>query len=80
MESRILDIQSMIILFAFCSYSGVNWIALVHASEASWEIGMYVNLTKRSDTGRLNTSPVATMTPIVRLKYGCNHSIVIPGM
>ena len=70
----------MIILFAFCSYSGVNWIALVHASEASWEIGMYVNLTKRSDTGRLNTSPVATMTPIVRLKYGCNHSIVIPGM
>ena len=52
----------------------------MHASGASWEIGMYVNLTKRSDTGRLNTSPVATMTPIVRLKYGCNHSIVIPGM
>ena len=49
-------------------------------SGASWELRMYVNLTRRSDTGRLNTSPVATMTPIVRLKYGCNHSIVIPGM
>ena len=40
---------------------------------------MYVNLTVRNDTGRLNTSPVTTMTPIVRLKWGCNHTINIPG-
>ena len=40
---------------------------------------MYVNLTARNDTGRLNTSPVTTMTPIVRLKWGCNHTITIPG-
>ena len=41
---------------------------------------MYVNLTVRNDTGRLNTSPVTTMTPIVHLKWGCNHTINIPGM
>ena len=80
MQSRSLDIQLTIVVFTSCSYSGSNWIALVPVSGASWELRMYVNLTRRSDTGRLNTSPVATMTPIVRLKYGCNHSIVIPGM
>ena len=41
---------------------------------------MHVNLTARNDTGRLNTSPVTTMTPVVRLKSGCNHTITIPGM
>ena len=41
---------------------------------------MHVNLTARNDTGRLNTSPVTTMTPVVRLKWGCNHTITIPGM
>ena len=62
------------------SYKGTNWISLVHNSYASWELRMYVNLTVRNDTGRLNTSPVTTMTPIVRLKWGCNHTINIPGM
>ena len=41
---------------------------------------MYVNLTARNDTGRLNTSPVTSMSPVVRLKWGCNHTITIPGM
>ena len=41
---------------------------------------MHVNLTARNDTGLLNTSPVTTMTPVVRLKWGCNHTITIPGM
>ena len=80
MQSRSPDIQLTVVVFTSCSYSGGDWIALVPVSGASWELRMYVNLTRRSDTGRLNTSPVATMTPIVRLKYGCNHSIVIPGM
>ncbi|XP_078378906.1 integrin beta-like protein A [Oculina patagonica] len=60
------------------SYQGFNWISLVYNSEAAWELRMYVNLTVRNDTGRLNTSPVTTMTPIVRLKWGCNHTINIP--
>ncbi|KAL9963573.1 hypothetical protein ACROYT_G027096 [Oculina patagonica] len=60
------------------SYQGGDWISLVYNSYASWELRMYVNLTVRNDTGRLNTSPVTTMTPIVRLKWGCNHTINIP--
>ncbi|XP_015760399.1 PREDICTED: uncharacterized protein LOC107339598 isoform X2 [Acropora digitifera] len=60
------------------SYEGYNWISLVHESGASWQLRMYVNLTVRDDTGRMNTSPVTTMTPIVRLKFGCNHTIFIP--
>ena len=61
------------------SFSGNNWISLVYSRYASWEVRMYVNLTVRNDTGRLNTSPVTTMIPIVRLKWGCNHTITIPG-
>lgn len=66
--------------FSIHSYEGYNWISLVHESGASWQLRMYVNLTVRNDTGRMNTSPVTTMTPIVRLKFGCNHTIFIPGM
>lgn len=31
------------------------------------------------DTGVMNSSPVATMSPIVRLLAGCQHSFRIPG-
>ena len=36
------------------------------------------NLTRRTDNGRVNTSPVTSVTPIVRLRHGCSHRIVIP--
>ncbi|XP_033118170.1 uncharacterized protein LOC117117811 [Anneissia japonica] len=39
---------------------------------------MSVNLTRRQDTGRLNSSPLSSITPVVRLQYGCNHTLVIP--
>ena len=37
------------------------------------------NLTQREDTGRVNSSPVSAISPIVRLQHGCNHTIEIPG-
>ncbi|XP_061176033.1 uncharacterized protein LOC133184985 [Saccostrea echinata] len=37
-----------------------------------------VNLTKRADTGMINTSPTSAMPAIVRLQYGCDHNITIP--
>ncbi len=37
------------------------------------------NLTVRPDTGTINTSPITTATPILRLQHGCNHTFVIPG-
>ena len=40
---------------------------------------MRLNLTKRNDTGLVNSSPKTAMTPIVRLQHQCNHTITIPG-
>ena len=60
------------------SFQGKAWISLVSGG-GRWEIRMAVNLTLRNDTGKLNTSPISAMTPIVRLQHGCNHTIVIPG-
>ncbi len=37
------------------------------------------NLTVRPDTGTINTSPITTAAPILRLQHGCNHTFVIPG-
>ena len=37
------------------------------------------NLTRREDTGQINSSPVSAMSPILRLQYGCRHVIRIPG-
>ena len=46
----------------------------------SWEVRVKGNLTQREDTGRINSSPVSAISPIVRLQHGCNHTIEIPGM
>ena len=49
------------------------------AGGQSWELKVKGNLTRRADNGLINTSPITTMSPIVRLQHGCNHTIVIPG-
>ncbi|XP_063417878.1 fibropellin-1-like [Mytilus trossulus] len=36
------------------------------------------NLTVRSDTGLINSPPICSMQPIVRLKQGCSYSMKIP--
>ena len=38
-----------------------------------------VNLTRRADTGTVNSSPASAMAPIVRIQHGCNATIEIPG-
>lgn len=48
-------------------------------SKAGWELRVKGNLSRRADNGLINTSPISTMAPIVRLQHGCNHTIVIPG-
>ncbi|CAC5403155.1 unnamed protein product [Mytilus coruscus] len=35
------------------------------------------DLTIRSDTGRINTSPISAMQPVVRIKQGCSYPIHI---
>ena len=45
-----------------------------------WEVRVKVDLTLRADTGRINTSPVTAVLPIIRLQHGCSHTIQIPGV
>ena len=59
-------------------YTGRAWIALVEGGD-NWEVRVKGNLTARPDTGIVNSSPISSMSPIVRLLHGCNHTIVIPG-
>ena len=60
-------------------YTGRAWIGLVTGGD-NWEVRVKGNLTVRPDTGRINTSPVTAVSPILRLQHGCNHTIDIPSM
>ncbi|XP_078331912.1 uncharacterized protein LOC111109459 isoform X4 [Crassostrea virginica] len=47
-------------------------------SSSDIRLTMTADLRPRTDTGVINSSPVVTMTPIVRLLSGCSHQIQIP--
>lgn len=69
-------------VFFYCfRFEGCCWQSLSNgASSSSMRMTMTTDLQPRSDSGVINSSPVVTMTPIVRLLAGCQHSIRIPGM
>lgn len=59
---------------------GCCWQSLRNgASSGSMRMTLTADLQPRSDTGVINSSPVVTMTPVVRLLAGCQHSLRIPG-
>ncbi|KAJ8025089.1 Teneurin-3 [Holothuria leucospilota] len=58
-------------------FSGCCWISLRNGG-SSWDLGALVNLTVRSDTGLINSSPTTTTMPIVRFQRECNNTIQIP--
>ena len=64
----------------FCySYSGCCWISLSRYRNGNWFISTTVNLTRRSDNGRINSSPVSRSPAIVRWSEGCpSQSLRIP--
>ena len=68
----------MFVVFVY-RYTGGNWISLVRGG-GSWEVRVKGNLTVRPDTGRINTSPITAISPILRLQHGCNHTINVPSM
>ena len=43
-----------------------------------WLVSTTVNLTRRSDTEKLNSSPVSQSPAIIRFKEGCPQSFRIP--
>lgn len=76
--------RPLLILFAthfYVSFTGGDWIStLNYGSDSSWKLLVIADLSVRRDTGRINSSPKADISPIVRLQRGCNHTIKIPGI
>ena len=56
--------------------TGGNWI--VAASNDNWNISTTFSLTKRNDTGRVNSSPRVLPTPPLLLQEQCSYTIPLP--
>ena len=64
--------------FILFRYTGTAWITLVQGG-GNWEIRVKGNLAPRADNGRINSSPITAVFPVVRLHHGATHTITIPG-
>ena len=60
------------------SYTSCCWILLSRYGGGSWRISTKVTPTRRSDNGRINSSPVSRSPAIVRWSEGCPLSLRIP--
>ncbi|XP_071124630.1 integrin beta-like protein C [Mytilus edulis] len=58
-------------------FTGCCWITLVEGG-SSWVMRTTADLNKRKDTGKINSSPISAMQPIVRFNYGCDYTLKIP--
>ena len=54
-------------------FSRCCWIAPY--TRDAWNVSTTFSLIIRNDTGKLNSSPRAITSPVLRLQQGCNHSI-----
>ncbi|XP_067017056.1 uncharacterized protein [Acropora muricata] len=59
------------------SYYSCCWISLT-ISGGSWLVSATVNLSRRADTGKINSSPVSRSPAIIRWQEGCPQSVRIP--
>ena len=60
------------------SYSSCCWISLTNGGNSNWFLSTTVDLTRRRDNGKINTSPISALFPIVRIQQGCSKTISIP--
>ena len=67
----------VLFVFTVISYSDCCWISLARGGR-SWLISTSVNLTRRSDNGRINSSPISRSPAYVRFQEGCSHFLRIP--
>ncbi|XP_045205733.2 CUB and sushi domain-containing protein 3-like [Mercenaria mercenaria] len=64
--------------FSF-SFSSCCWIStLVVGKDGNWNVQASVDLSVRSDTGRINSSPTVEMTPVLNLQHGCSYTVKLP--
>ena len=55
-------------------FTGGNWISPFNSR---WNISTTFSVIPREDTGRINSSPRAITSPVIRLQQGCNHTITL---
>lgn len=60
------------------SFQGRDWVQLVYGG-GMWSVWTTVNVTKRQDTGKLNSSPVTSTAPVVRVQQNCERVVDIKG-
>ena len=60
------------------SFEGNAWVSLIYGG-GRWSVWTTVNATKREDTGKLNSSPVTSTAPVVRVQQNCERVIEIRG-
>ena len=56
-------------------FSRCCWLAPY--TSASWNVSTTFSLVVRNDTGKINSSPRAITSPVLRLQQGCNNTIVL---
>ena len=56
--------------------SSGNWIK--EAGDGNWNVSTTFSLAKRTDTGKINSSPRILPTPPLRLLQGCSYTISLP--
>ena len=57
------------------AFSGNAWIS---AFNSRWRVSTTFSLVRRNDTGKINSTPRAITSPVLRIQEGCNHTITIP--
>ena len=55
-------------------FTGYAWISPFNSG---WNISTTFSIIPREDTGRINSSPRAITSPVLRLQQGCNHTITL---
>lgn len=63
----------------FYSFASAAWITLLSGG-SSWSIKATVDLSPRTDTGRINTSPTVDIPPLIFLESGCNYKLDLLGI
>lgn len=61
------------------SFRGLSWMRLIDGGAAGSFVFTAVNVTKRIDTGKINSSPVTSTPLVMRVQQNCEHAISITG-
>ncbi|CAF4264653.1 unnamed protein product [Rotaria socialis] len=59
------------------AYQSSTWTTLVSGA-TTWSVATYINLAVRNDTGVINSSPRANMTPVVVVPVNTQQTLRIP--